>query len=81
MKSSLTDSAYNTMDLRHPEYVHNKLFGFGSIIPPQNVKYYKYIDNNSVGLSFDYSSNDRMKMLNDNVKKTTNFHMFVYPSF
>ena len=81
MKCSLTDSAYNTMDLRHPEYVHNKLFGFGSIIPPQNVKYYKYIDNNSVGLSFDYSSNDRMKMLNDNVKKTTNFHMFVYPSF
>jgi len=81
MKCSLTDSAYNTMDLRHPEYVHNKLFGFGSIIPPQNVKYYKYVDNNSIGLSFDYSSNDRMKMLNDNVKKTNNFHMFVYPSF
>ena len=81
MKCSLTDSAYNTMDLRHPEYVHNKLFGFGSIIPPQNVKYYKYVDNNSVGLSFDYSSNERMKILNDNVKKTSNFHMFVYPSF
>ena len=81
MKCSLTDSAYNTMDLRHPEYVHNKLFGFGSIIPPQNVKYYKYMDNNSIGLSFDYSSNERMKILNDNIKKTTNFHMFVYPSF
>jgi phenylpropionate dioxygenase-like ring-hydroxylating dioxygenase large terminal subunit len=81
MKCSLTDSAYNTMDLRHPEYVHNKLFGFGSIIPPQNVKYYKYMDNNSIGLSFDYSSNQRMNMLNDNIKKTSNFHMFVYPSF
>ena len=81
MDCSLTDSAYNTMDLRHPEYVHNKLFGFGSIIPPQNVKYYKYMDNQSIGLSFDYSSNERMKLLNDNTKKTSNFHMYVYPSF
>jgi len=81
MKCSLTDSAYNTMDLRHPEYVHNKLFGFGSNISPQNIKYYKYFGGNNIGLSFDYSSNERMKMLNNNVKKTNNFHMYVYPSF
>lgn len=81
MHCSLTDSAYNTMDLRHPEYVHNKLFGFGSNISPQNIKYYKYFGGNSVGLSFDYSSNERMKMLNNNIDKTNNFHMYIYPSF
>ena len=81
MDCSLTDSAYNTMDLRHPDYVHNKLFGFGSITPPQNIKHYKYIDNLSIGLSFDYSSNERMKILNDNKKETSNFHMYMYPSF
>jgi len=81
MDCSLTDSAYNTMDLRHPEYVHNNFLGFGSIIPPENINYYKYKDNRSVGLSFDYYSNKRMKLLNDNIKKTRNFHMFVYPTF
>ena len=81
MQCSLTDSAYNTMDLRHPEYVHNKLFGFGSNISPQNIKYYKYFGGKSVGLSFDYVANERMKILNNNVEKTNNFHMYVYPSF
>jgi phenylpropionate dioxygenase-like ring-hydroxylating dioxygenase large terminal subunit len=81
MDASLTDSAYNTMDLRHPEYVHNKLLGFGNTIPPQNIKYYDYPDKSMVGLSFDYSSNPMMRKLNDNVKHTHNFHMFRYPTF
>ena len=81
MDASLTDSAYNTMDLRHPEYVHNKLVGFGNTIPPNNVKHYEYPDNSMVGLSFDYSSNKIMQKLNDNVKCTHNFHMFRYPTF
>jgi phenylpropionate dioxygenase-like ring-hydroxylating dioxygenase large terminal subunit len=82
MECSLTDSAYNTMDLRHPEYVHNTIVGFGNTIPPENVKYYKYYtDVNCVGMSFDYSSNEMMRTINNNVKKTSNFHMFVYPSF
>jgi phenylpropionate dioxygenase-like ring-hydroxylating dioxygenase large terminal subunit len=81
MPCSLTDSAYNTMDLRHPEYVHNKLFGFGSNISPENIKYYKYGSNERIGLSFDYSSNERMKILNNNVDKTNNFHMYIYPTF
>lgn len=82
MDCSLTDSAYNTMDLRHPEYVHNMIVGFGNTIPPDNIKYYKYSsDVNQVGMSFDYSSNALMRTINSNVKKTSNFHMFVYPSF
>lgn len=82
MDCSLTDSAYNTMDLRHPEYVHNALFGFGNSIPPENIKYYKYHNKDQrVGMSFDYASNELMKTINNNTKKTKNFHMYVYPSF
>jgi len=80
MDCSLQDSAYNTMDLRHPEFVHNKMFGFGNVVPPQNIKHYKY-SNNDIGMSFDYSSNSIMKMLNDNINVTNNFHMYVYPTF
>lgn len=82
MDSSLTDSAYNTMDIRHPEYVHNKIVGFGSSIPPENIKYFRYnTDMNRIGMSFDYSSNSMMRAINNNIKKTNNFHMFVYPTF
>jgi phenylpropionate dioxygenase-like ring-hydroxylating dioxygenase large terminal subunit len=82
MDCSLTDSAYNTMDLRHPEYVHNQLVGFGNTIPPENIKYYTYkSDPRRVGLSFDYSSNRVMRTINDNVRKTNNFHMYIYPTF
>ena len=82
MESSLTDSAFNTMDLRHPEYVHNTIVGFGSDVPPENIKYFKYrSDINRIGMSFDYSSNSMMRAINNNVKKTNNFHMFVYPTF
>jgi phenylpropionate dioxygenase-like ring-hydroxylating dioxygenase large terminal subunit len=82
MESSLTDSAYNSMDLRHPEYVHNTIVGFGSNVPPENIKYFKYrTDKTRIGMSFDYSSNSMMRAINNNVKKTNNFHMFVYPTF
>lgn len=80
MEASLSDSAYNTMDIRHPEYVHNKFIGFGSTIPPKNVKCHEYLHNSQIGLSFDYISNKMMKTLNDNTKMTTNYHMFKYPS-
>jgi phenylpropionate dioxygenase-like ring-hydroxylating dioxygenase large terminal subunit len=80
MDCSLTDSAYNTMDLRHPEYVHNTVVGFGNSIPPENIKYYNY-GKDRVGMSFDYSSNSMMRTINDNTKLTKNFHMFIYPSF
>ena len=77
MEASLQDSAFNTMDLRHPEYVHKG--GFGSTIPPTNIKQYKFKDR--IGLAFDYQSNAMMKSINDNKRTTRNFHMFVYPTF
>jgi hypothetical protein len=79
MEGSLIDSALNTMDVRHPEYVHNKLLGFGSSISPTNLKQYKY--NDGVGLAFDYQPNKLMQSLNNNIEVTKNFHMFMYPSF
>ena len=36
METSLRDSALNTMDVRHPEFVHKT--GFGSSVPPMNIK-------------------------------------------
>jgi phenylpropionate dioxygenase-like ring-hydroxylating dioxygenase large terminal subunit len=81
MDASLTDSAYNMMDLRHPEFVHNKFVGFGSQVPPQNIRHFYYGNKDRVGLSFDYISNDLMRRINENVNKTNNFHMFQYPSF
>lgn len=78
MDCSLPDSIYNTMDLRHPEYVHNVL-GFGNSIPPLNIKHYKYHDR--VGLSFDYNSNQLIQKITKNTKITNNFHMFVFPTF
>ena len=77
MEASLPDSALNTMDLRHPEYVHN--VGFGNSIPPTNIKQYKYKDR--LGLSFNYQSNPIMKKINDNNLVTNNFHMYIYPTF
>ncbi len=77
MDCSLIDSAYNTMDIRHPEFVHNNL-GFGSNLYPLNINSFKYKDR--IGLKFDYLSNDLMRYIN-NVNHTNNFHMFVVPNF
>ena len=76
MPCSLQDSAYNTLDLRHPEYVHS--MGFGSKTQPQNIKSYKYGDR--VAVSFDYFANNIMKTLNVNVKTTQNYNMYIYPN-
>ena len=81
MESSMIDSALNMMDVRHPEFVHNKLFGFGSNIPPSNMRHYRYPDPNSIGLSFEYQSNKIIQSMNDAVTLTKNFHMYKYPSF
>lgn len=84
MDASLTDSAFNSVDLRHPEYVHN--LGFGSSVPPTNIRHYTYANPHTyqtdrVGLAFDYQSNRVMRTLNDNQRTTKNFHMFIYPTF
>jgi phenylpropionate dioxygenase-like ring-hydroxylating dioxygenase large terminal subunit len=90
MPCSLSDSAYNTLDMRHPEFVHS--LGFGSSAAPTNIKQYQfsgirkspgpyYYNDKRIGLSFDYSANEIMRKINNNAKNTNNFHMFVYPSF
>jgi nitrite reductase/ring-hydroxylating ferredoxin subunit len=92
MESSLPDSALNTMDLRHPEFVH--FLGFGNSIPPENIRHYFYPSFSSpalspfgmpetdrVGLSFDYISSKIMKQIHNDMKVTKNFHMYQYPSF
>jgi len=79
MEASLTDSAFNTMDLRHPEYVHGGI-GFGNAIPPENIKEYEY-NKEILGLSFDYKANEWIRKINQNVDFTNNFHMFYYPAF
>jgi phenylpropionate dioxygenase-like ring-hydroxylating dioxygenase large terminal subunit len=79
MECSMTDSIYNTMDLRHPSFVHNKIVGFGSLVPPQNIVQYKYEDR--VGLSFDYNTNKMIKSISNNSRKTSNYHQFIYPNF
>jgi hypothetical protein len=70
------------MDLLHPEFVHNNIFGFGNSIPPTNVKYYnwkkKTESESPIGLSFDYYSKS---FVTRGFTHTKNFHLFVYPSF
>jgi phenylpropionate dioxygenase-like ring-hydroxylating dioxygenase large terminal subunit len=78
MDCSLQDSVYNTMDIRHPEYVHG--IGFGSSNEPQNIQTYNFPHKNAVGLTFDYQANDFMQYMN-NIKKTNNYHMYIYPTF
>jgi phenylpropionate dioxygenase-like ring-hydroxylating dioxygenase large terminal subunit len=80
MNCDFKDSVYNTMDLLHPEFVHNKIVGFGSKTPPTNIKNYK-IGNDRLALSFDYFSNKMTTKINNNSKMTENFHLFYYPSF
>ena len=85
MGAGLVDSALNTMDIRHPEYVHR--LGFGNQKPPTNIQTYLYknpitkLQLDRIGLSFDYYSNRVMSKLNNNMKTSKNFHMYVYPTF
>lgn len=77
--ASLEDCAYNTMDLNHPSEVHNNIFGFGSNIPPSDIKLFNY-DFNKLGVSFKYkTANNFLTFLKDDIKKSTNFHLFEYP--
>jgi len=83
MPASLTDSAYNAMDVHHPEYVHR--WGFGSSVPPTNLQHYRYTDRdgvvNRIGLAFDYVSSELMQAVNQHKEPTRNFHMYKFPSF
>lgn len=79
MHCSLEDSAYNTIDLRHPEFVHNNIFGFGNTLQPSDIRQYDYGKGN-YGLSFMYPSRSRViTSITKNI--TDNFHIFNYPTF
>jgi len=81
MPCSLPDAAYNSMDLHHPAYVHRSLFGFGSPIPPTNIKsHYFEGDNYKAGLSFDYIS-EGLSAAVKNSKETNNYHEYIFPTF
>lgn len=77
--ANIIDCAFNTMDMNHPAYVHNNILGFGSNIPPTDVKTLKYHKKNKVGLSFTYKSNSNLVHLKNELKLSKNFHIYEYP--
>jgi phenylpropionate dioxygenase-like ring-hydroxylating dioxygenase large terminal subunit len=78
--ANLVDCAYNTMDINHPAYVHNNIFGFGSNIPPTDIKIIDYPKNkDKLGLSFNYKSNSNLVHLKRELKQSKNFHIYEYP--
>jgi len=81
MDCSLADSAYNTMDLIHPTYVHSGVLGFGNTKRTKNIYEHKYVDKKMIGLSFEYMSSGMLQKINKNTMSTTNFHMFKFPYF
>ena len=84
MNVGLRDCAYNSMDLHHPEFVHKGLLGFGSSIPPSNVRTIPFVDR--VGLEFDYHLKENIRYISNNMniskneKYTKNFNMFINPT-
>lgn len=80
MPESLPFCIYNSLDLNHPEYVHNGL-GFGSNIAPENYNTY-LDDSNKLGISFDYITKNSIKAINYDMKiidKTVNYNEVIYP--
>jgi phenylpropionate dioxygenase-like ring-hydroxylating dioxygenase large terminal subunit len=84
MNAGLKDCAYNSMDLHHPEFVHKGLLGFGSSVPPSQVRTIPFIDR--VGLEFDYHIKSNIRYISSDMnitkrdKYTKNFNMFIEPS-
>jgi phenylpropionate dioxygenase-like ring-hydroxylating dioxygenase large terminal subunit len=84
MNAGLKDCAYNSMDLHHPEFVHKGLLGFGSSIPPSNVRTIPFPDR--VGLEFDYHIKSNIRYISREMnisrcdKYTKNFNMFIEPT-
>ena len=85
MDESLPNCAYNSMDLNHPEYIHNNALGFGSNVSPQNYKYFDYKNiRDRVGIHFEYYLKKNIDTIHydlntNNHNSTKNFNMFIYP--
>lgn len=81
MPESLPFCIYNSLDLNHPEYVHNGL-GFGSNIAPENYNTFLN-DTDKLGISFDYITKNSIKAINYDMKikdRTVNYNEVIYPS-
>lgn len=78
MPCSLVDSALNTMDIRHPQYVHS--MGFGNDKHPYDIIETKNDETKEVSVSFNYHSNELIRSINGGVKHTQNKHIYVFPS-
>lgn len=79
MDESLPFCIYNSLDINHPEFVHNGL-GFGSDQSPENYKTYFSI--NKAAISFDYVTKDSIKAINYDMNindKTLNYNEVIYP--
>lgn len=71
VEASVNDCVLNAMDMNHPEFIHNTIFGFGSSIPPTNVQTISYHkDDMKVGLSFNYKKG---------MKESRNVHVYEFP--
>lgn len=76
--ANIVDCAFNLMDINHPAYVHNNIFGFGSNVPPTDVKTVIYPHNkDKLGLSFIYKSNSIH--LKRELRRCKNFDIYEYP--
>lgn len=76
VKASFSDCYRNTMDLHHAGWVHSSSFG-NKINDPDTFDK-KWLDNRTLRIDFDYYSNDKFKKYTG--KKTSNYHIFQYPS-
>ena len=81
INANMEDCVFNAMDLNHPAFVHNNAFGFGSNIPPLDIRTIKYKNENKLGLSFSYKSNSNLVHLKKELQQSNNFHVYEFPYF
>lgn len=78
--ASVRDCILNTMDVNHPEFIHNSVLGFGSNFPPTNIKTIQYPKKDmKIGLSFNYKSTSKLADLKKELHQSTNFHIYEFP--
>lgn len=81
VSASVPDLVMNFFDLNHPEFVHPGLLGFGSNVPPKNIKVYSYPSQKDVlGLSFEYRAKTLFSKIMPELHCSQNFHLWKYPN-
>lgn len=76
VNASFSDCFRNTMDLHHAGWVHSSSFG-NNIKDPDTFEK-KWLDDRTLRIDFNYYSNDKFKTYTG--VKTSNYHIFQYPS-